>query len=107
MLPQGTTSHWSCWDHNGATTHQRGMQTKLNKIMDLIENIGNDIGGFRYEFVFYDTQLLVAAIKLLPIIQLLLVYQVNWTSNNHLHQKYIKPMSKMQSRRLYPEDKFI
>ena len=34
----------------------RGMQTKLSKIMNSIANIGNNIGGFRYEFVFYATQ---------------------------------------------------
>lgn len=34
----------------------RGMRTKLTKIIDYIANIGNNIGGFRYEFIFYATQ---------------------------------------------------
>ena len=34
----------------------RGMQTKLTRIMDFIANIGNNIGGFRYKFVFYTIQ---------------------------------------------------
>ena len=33
-----------------------GMRTKLSKIADFITNIGKNIGGYRYEFVFYTTQ---------------------------------------------------
>ena len=53
MLPQDTAPSKGQWNHDGPST---GTRTKLNKIMDFIANIGSNICGFRYEFVFYATQ---------------------------------------------------
>ena len=36
------------------------MRTKLNQIIKFVDNIGDDIGGFRYEFTFYCTHSLSA-----------------------------------------------